>query len=323
MNLQPVFARITKVDERTRIVTGRACQEVVDRDNEVLDYASSKPEFMRWSAEVSADTNGKSMGNLRAMHGNVAAGILTDIRFEDAEKAIDVDTQIIDDNEWKKCQAGVYSGFSIGGRYARKWNEIMNGKMVTKYTAVPSELSLVDRPCVPTAKFETISAKGFDFVKRDGAIEHRDFNFLHAVNFEDGVFVVKGGPGSGPKGGSGKGNGGPQSRKVGPEISTAQARSENEADVHSTNALDHADALGDQKGLKLSEHAHAMTEKARNTKGNNIQQATAHDIARGAHEQAAAYHGSIGSKTASGHHDSAAASHVAAGVAATNRGYGK
>jgi hypothetical protein len=205
MNLQPVFARIMKVDERTRMVTGRACQEMVDRDNEVLDYNSSKPNFMKWSAEVSQDTGNKSMGNVRAMHGNVAAGILTDIRFLDAEKAIDVDAHIVDDNEWKKVQAGVYSGFSIGGRYAKKWSEIMDGKVVVKYTAVPSELSLVDRPCVPAAKFETISEKGFDFIKRDGSVEKRDFTFLHEIKFNGGKFEVvqKGGPGSGPQGGGG------------------------------------------------------------------------------------------------------------------------
>lgn len=166
--MHPIFARITKVDEQTRTVTGRAAQEVVDRDNELFDYATSKPEFMKWSAEVSADTDGKSLGNVRSMHGNVAAGKLTDIDFNDVEKAIDVSAKIVDDNEWKKCLEGVHTGFSIGGRYAKKWAEPINGRMVTRYTAVPSEISIVDRPCIPTAKF-------FSIHKRDGSIVEKAF----------------------------------------------------------------------------------------------------------------------------------------------------
>lgn len=164
-----IFARITKVDEETRTVHGRAAQELVDRDQEIFHYDSSKPEFMKWSAEVSADTDGASLGNVRAMHGNVAAGKLTDIEFDDIEKAIDVSAKIVDDNEWKKVLEGVYTGFSIGGRYAKKWPAAVNGKMVNYYTAVPSEISIVDRPCNPTAKF-------FSVHKKDGTVEKRAFS---------------------------------------------------------------------------------------------------------------------------------------------------
>ena len=166
--MQPIFCRIYKIDEKTRTVTGRAVQEVIDRDGEIFDYASSKPNFQSWSAEVFADTNGKSYGNVRAMHGNVAAGKLTDIQFLDTEKAIDVAAKIVDDNEWKKCLEGVHTGFSIGGRYARKWSDVQDGKIVHRYTAVPAEISLVDRPCVPSAKF-------FSVHKRDGTVERRAF----------------------------------------------------------------------------------------------------------------------------------------------------
>ena len=182
--MRPIFARITKVDEETRTVTGRAAQEVVDRDNEIFDYASSKPEFMKWSASVSADTAGKSLGNVRSMHGNVAAGKLTNIDFNDVEKAIDVTAKIVDDNEWKKCLEGVHTGFSIGGRYARKWAEPINGKMVQRYTAVPSEISIVDRPCIPTAKF-------FEVHTRDGSVEKKAFLDSRVVDFTNGKIVLE------------------------------------------------------------------------------------------------------------------------------------
>lgn len=192
--MQPIFARITKVDEETRTVTGRAAQEVVDRDNEIFDYDTSKPEFMKWSAEVHADTQGKSLGNVRSMHGNIAAGKLTNIDFNDVEKAIDVSAKIIDDNEWEKVLEGVHTGFSIGGRYARKWAQPINGKMVQRYTAVPSEISIVDRPCCPTAKF-------FEVHKRDGSSEKREF-LAYMNDKGTDVLVEKGGPGSGPSGGN-------------------------------------------------------------------------------------------------------------------------
>jgi hypothetical protein len=168
MFMRPIFARLVKIDEETRTVTGRAVQEVLDRDGEIFDYASSVEHFKNWSAEVYADSGGKSLGNVRSMHGNVAAGLLTDIRFEDAEKAIDVSAKIVDDNEWNKCLAGVFTGFSIGGRYLKRWSDVQNGKIVQRYTAQPTELSLVDRPAVPTAKF-------FSVHKSDGSVVKRAF----------------------------------------------------------------------------------------------------------------------------------------------------
>jgi hypothetical protein len=165
--MQPIFARIVKVDERTRTVTGRAAQEVVDRSGEIFDYKTSKPEFQKWSAEIYSDSQGKSYGNVRSMHGNIAAGKLTAITFDDVEKAVDITAKIVDDQEWEKICEGVHTGFSIGGTYKNKRPEVMAGKMVTRYTAIPSEISLVDRPCIPTAKF--------DFTKRDGSIVRKQF----------------------------------------------------------------------------------------------------------------------------------------------------
>lgn len=163
-----MFARITKVDEERREVTGRAAQETVDRDGEVFDFASSVPNFQRWSAECYADSGGKSRGNIRAMHGSVAAGIVKNIDFNQIEKAIDITAQITDDAEWKKILTGTYQGFSIGGRYSRKWTDISGGKPVVRYTAMPSEISVVDRPSCPSALF-------FDIHKRDGSIIRKSF----------------------------------------------------------------------------------------------------------------------------------------------------
>src|SRR5690349_13151542 len=143
-----LFVPITKVDVEKREVWGRAVQEEPDKAEEVFDYDSSKPLFQAWSAEFEKATDGKSLGNIRAMHGKVAAGKVIAIDFNDADKAIDVGTKIVDDAEWQKCVEGVYTGFSIGGSYAKRWK---NGALV-RYTAKPSEISIVDNPCVPRSE---------------------------------------------------------------------------------------------------------------------------------------------------------------------------
>jgi hypothetical protein len=148
-----LFAQIRKVDEERRLVYGRAADESPDKAKEKMDYAGSKPHFEKWSADMSKDTNGKSLGNVRAMHGKVAAGVLKDIAFDDAACTIDVCAKVVDDNEWKKVLEGVYTGFSIGGAYGEKTVEKVDGEDYTKYVAIPNEISLVDRPCIPTAKF--------------------------------------------------------------------------------------------------------------------------------------------------------------------------
>jgi hypothetical protein len=297
--MHAVFARITKVDETTRTVTGRAAQEVLDRDNELFDYDSSVPYFKAWSAEIYADTDGKSMGNVRSMHGNIAAGKVTAMDFNPAEKAIDISAKIIDDNEWEKVLEGVHTGFSIGGRYAKKWGEIMNGKMVTKYTAVPNEISIVDRPCIPTAKF-------FSVHKRDGTIEKRAFANVQfskpAIEFIDGeVQLLKGGPGSGPHGGSGD-----KSSQLAGFASARAKRLSDQGKGKSGNWHTTKDAA------KASEKAHEATKQATAATRSGASNAKdLHASAARAHIEAANAH--MGTNNAAGfNHESAAEQHLLA-----------
>jgi hypothetical protein len=159
-----IFARLTKVDEAARTVTGIIANEALDHSGEVFDYDSSKPNFEKWSGDIAKATAGKSVGNVRAMHGSVCAGITKSITFDDVAKAIEVEAKIVDDNEWNKTLAGCYTGFSIGGSYARKWK---GEDGVQRYTACPLEYSLVDLPCNPDAQFSVIKA--------DGSAEMRKF----------------------------------------------------------------------------------------------------------------------------------------------------
>ncbi|WP_050420308.1 hypothetical protein [Bradyrhizobium tropiciagri] len=159
-----LFLPLQKADAKQRTVSGIAVSEVADRSGEIFDYATSKPLFQTWSNEAHKASGGKSLGNVRGMHKHVAAGKLTSIDFNDRDRAIEVTAKIVDDAEWQKVESGVYTGFSIGGAYVRTWTDDSNLK---RYTAQPSEISLVDSPCVPSATFTMI--------KRDGSRELRQF----------------------------------------------------------------------------------------------------------------------------------------------------
>lgn len=158
-----LFVPITKVDAAQRLVYGVATAEQPDIAKEVCDYATTKPYYETWSQGFAKVTDGKSLGNLRAMHGKVAAGKLTSIAFNDDDKQIEICAKVVDDDEWRKVEEGVYTGFSQGGRYVKRWKD---GE-ITKYTAEPIEVSLVDIPCLPSATFQVIKA--------DGATEMRKF----------------------------------------------------------------------------------------------------------------------------------------------------
>lgn len=161
-----IFIPITKVDAERREVWGWGAVEERDNSDEIMDYASSKPFWMEWSQKAQKRSGGKSMGNLRAMHQPIAAGKLIDLRADDSRKGFFLGARIVDDNEWKKVEAGVYTGFSVGGSYARRWMDYSEPGL-TRYTAKPSEVSIVDSPCIPSATFEIIKADG---------VERRHFN---------------------------------------------------------------------------------------------------------------------------------------------------
>jgi hypothetical protein len=151
-----IFLPLTKVDEDQRLVYGRITQEELDKAGEVMDYETSKPFFEKWSQGIEAASGGLSKGNVRVMHQAQVAGKLTSIDFNDDDKAIDVCSKIVDDNEWEKVLEGCYTGFSVGGSYAKRWTDAG----VKKYTANPTEVSIVDNPCITSATFMLTKADG-------------------------------------------------------------------------------------------------------------------------------------------------------------------
>jgi hypothetical protein len=187
-----LFAALTKVDELKREVWGLATAEVVDKDGEIFDYASSKSYFQDWSQEISSATSGRSLGNVREMHQSSAVGKLVDLEFDDEQKTIAVGAKIVDDAAWQKCVEGVYTGFSIGGRYVNLWPD---GEFL-RFTAQPVEISVVDNPAVPNAHFTAIKSDGTQELRKFAAqaselrsFEAAQINKEPSHKFEDGEIM--------------------------------------------------------------------------------------------------------------------------------------
>lgn len=154
-----MFLPLTKVDAVNRLVYGVATEEKPDRSGEIFDYVKSKPYYEKWSADISKASEGKSLGNLRAMHGKTVAGKLTELTFNDKGKSIEICAKVVDDNEWQKVLEGCYTGFSQGGSYVSRVTDPSNPAL-KRYVASPTEISLVDLPCLPTATFQLIKSQG-------------------------------------------------------------------------------------------------------------------------------------------------------------------
>lgn len=143
------FLPITRVDEEQRIVEGYAfVNEVVEGDGGIQLRRSAMeaatPDYLKWGA-------------VRSMHQPLAAGTASapGCGVEWDETGAFLRAKIVDDNEWKKVQGGVYKGFSVG-----VIPRLMRGKAIEQ--CVWAENSLVDRPKDPGAIITSFRAEGFD-----------------------------------------------------------------------------------------------------------------------------------------------------------------
>lgn len=160
-----MFIPITKVDAAQRLVYGVLASETVDKTGEVFDYESSKPFVKEWSGEIEKATGGKSQGNLRFMHTKEVVGKFTQVECDDASKSVLVCAKVSDNTRWNQVLEGEVSGFSVGGSYEKRWTDPDGLK---RYTAKPSEGSLVDNPANADCHFSMIKA--------DGTIELKKFH---------------------------------------------------------------------------------------------------------------------------------------------------
>ena len=191
---------VTGVDEASHRIDGLGTAEVVDSDNEILDYATAKPAISYWSEGAAASTRAAgqelSFGNLRLMHGLTIAGkLVTPPDFRDDKKEVWINTEPVDEKTFYLAKKGFIKSFSLGGDYARRWcNDCgtdiptdENGKKsnycpscekttIVRFTPLVGEWSYVDLGCVPIANFSSVKTSTFTLRKADGTVEEVPFN---------------------------------------------------------------------------------------------------------------------------------------------------
>lgn len=139
-----LFGSLLKAEENddgTLTVEGIASAESVDAAGEtVLGDAmrDALPDFFEHGT-----------GNLREMHQLLAAGTV-DAAETNADGETRISATVVDPIAVQKVKAGVYKGFSIGGKVLAR--DPKDRKVITKIRLI--EISLVDRPCNPDAKIE-------------------------------------------------------------------------------------------------------------------------------------------------------------------------
>jgi hypothetical protein len=150
-----IFGLISKIIDGPDgfFVEGTMVAEQPDRVREIWDYDTSKQSVLDWANDFAQKTQGKSVGNLRAMHGSTAAGKFVRVEPNDDQKLFTGRAEVVDEAEKEKCRKGVYTGFSLKAPYARKWADRFDPRY-TRWTSGPIiETSLVDLPCIPGAVF--------------------------------------------------------------------------------------------------------------------------------------------------------------------------
>ena len=143
-----LYGEITKAEEQndgTIKVWGYASSSAVDADGETITPDAMKaaiPDYMKFGA-------------VREMHGKSAAGTAIEARVEDDGRTF-FGAHVVDPIAVKKVQAGVYKGFSIGGKVTAR--DDLNKSVIKGLSLV--EISLVDRPANPDAVFTCYKADG-------------------------------------------------------------------------------------------------------------------------------------------------------------------
>jgi hypothetical protein len=180
IKIREIFAPITKIMDGPDgfFVEGVMVAEEPDRVREIWDYASSRQSMLDWANDFASKTQGKSVGNLRAMHGSTAAGKFVLVEPNDGQKLFYGRAEVVDESEKEKCRKGVYTGFSLKAPYARKWTDPNNPKFTRWTSGEIIETSLVDMPCVRSATFayKVTTAAG---------IEESIRRFAHYENDQD------------------------------------------------------------------------------------------------------------------------------------------
>lgn len=145
MKLYGEIHKTEEQDDGTIKVWGYASSETVDSDGTIVTADAMKaalPDYMKFGA-------------VREMHDSKkAAGTAIEAEVQDDGKTY-FGAHVVDSEAVKKVQAGVYKGFSIGGKITGR--DELNKSIVTGVRLV--EVSLVDRPANPEAVITIMKAE--------------------------------------------------------------------------------------------------------------------------------------------------------------------
>jgi phage head maturation protease len=137
------IAKSEEQDDGTIKVWGYASSDTKDSDGETITADAMKaalPDYMKFA-------------NVREMHTAKAAGVAIEATVQDDGRTF-FGAHIIDSEAVKKVRAGVYKGFSIGGKVTSR--DLLNKTIINGLRL--SEVSLVDRPANPEATFTFFKA---------------------------------------------------------------------------------------------------------------------------------------------------------------------
>lgn len=150
IKLYSEISKVEPIDDGTIKVWGYASSESIDNAGEIIKADAMRdalPDYMKFGA-------------VREMHTHKAAG--TAIEAEVLEDGrLYFGAHIVDAEAVKKIEAGVYKGFSVGGK--AKGRDPENKNIITKMSLV--EISLVDRPCNPECIFTMMKVDESDLKK--------------------------------------------------------------------------------------------------------------------------------------------------------------
>ncbi|GLR26518.1 HK97 family phage prohead protease [Limnobacter litoralis] len=157
--LKKLYGTIEKteeLDDGTIKVFGYASTADEDADGETITPEAMKaalPDYMKWGA-------------VREMHQAKAAGTAIQAEVQDDGKTY-FGAHVVDSEAVKKVKTGVYKGFSVGGKVTGR--DDLNKAIITGIKLV--EVSLVDRPCNPEAKFTMFKADSIEQPSAEGEQE--------------------------------------------------------------------------------------------------------------------------------------------------------
>lgn len=166
------FSKKEELEDGTLMVHGIASSAAEDADGEIITADAMKsaiPDYMKFGA-------------VREMHQPKAAGtaISAEVQEDGTTKFC---AHIVDSEAVKKVQAGVYKGFSIGGKVQSRDNT--NKAIITGLKLV--EVSLVDRPANPEAVITCYKAEGIEEPEAAEVVEKGMYSLSQFACVLDGI----------------------------------------------------------------------------------------------------------------------------------------